>query len=223
MINAWLPAFIALAAADWLAVWHGWRRVGYLTKPAALILLLIWFGTVGHFQGALLPFGIGFLCSLAGDILLMASYHYFLPGMGAFLLAHMMYILAFNHPQPTLSPVFFVLGLPVLIVWLLILNRLDSAMRDSGAHKRMRIPVAVYSGVVALMLFSALLTLFRPDWQLPAAVLAAAGGFLFFISDTMLAYDRFVRPFPRARFWVRVTYHTGQLGLAVGALQHFLD
>jgi uncharacterized membrane protein YhhN len=223
MINAWLPAFIVLAAADWLAVWHGWRRVGYLTKPAALILLLIWFGSAGHFQGALLAFGIGFLCSLAGDILLMASYHYFLPGMGAFLLAHMMYILAFNHPQPTLSPVFFVLGLLVLIIWLLILNRLDGAMRDSGAHKRMRIPVAVYSGVIALMLFSALLTLFRPDWQLPAAALAAAGGFLFFISDTMLAYDRFVRPFPRARFWVRVSYHIGQLGLAAGALLHFLN
>ena len=223
MINAWLPAYITLAAADWLAVWHGWRRIGYLTKPATLVLLLIWFGNDGQFQGLLLAFGIGFFFSLLGDILLMASYHYFLPGMAAFLLAHIMYILAFNHPQPVLSLTFIVLGLLVLIVWLLILNRLDSAMRDSKVHSRMRIPVAVYSGVIALMLFSALLTLFRPDWQLPAAALAAGGGFLFFISDTMLAYDRFVRSFPHARFWVRVSYHTGQLGLAAGALLHVLN
>ena len=94
-------------------------------------------------------------------------------------------------------------------------------MRASKAHSRMRVPVAVYSGVIALMLFSALLTLFRPDWQAAGrSALAAGGGFLFFISDTMLAYDRFVRSFPHARFWVRITYHTGQLGLAAGALLH---
>jgi uncharacterized membrane protein YhhN len=223
MINAWLPACVSLAAADWLAVWQGWRRVGYLTKPATMVLLLVWFGSAGHFQGSLLTFGIGFLFSLMGDILLMASHHYFLPGLGAFLLAHLAYILAFNHPQPQLTPVFYILGLAVLFIWLLIYSRLDRAMRASNTHNRMRIPVAMYSSVIALMLLSAFLTLFRPDWQLPAAALAASGGFLFFISDTMLAYDRFVRSFPRARFWVRVTYHTGQLGLAAGALLHVLS
>ena len=30
-------------------------------------LLLIWFGSVGRFQGALLAFGIGFLSSLLGS------------------------------------------------------------------------------------------------------------------------------------------------------------
>lgn len=223
MINAWLPACVLAAAADWLAVWRGWRRAGYFTKPAAMVLLLIWFGSVGRFQGLLMAFGIGFLFSLVGDILLLAGYHYFLPGLVAFLLAHLAYILAFNHPQPPLSLPFLVLGLAVLAVWLAILARLDGAMRASPAHGRMRVPVALYSGVIALMLFSALLTLFRPDWQLPAAALAAVGGFLFFISDTMLAYDRFVRPFPRARFWVRVSYHAGQLGLAAGALLHVLN
>lgn len=223
MINAWLPACVLAAAADWLAVWRGWRRVGYFTKPAAMVLLLIWFGSVGRFQGLLMAFGIGFLFSLVGDILLLAGYHYFLPGLVAFLLAHLAYILAFNQPQPPFSLSFLVLGLAVLAVWLAILARLDGAMRASLAHGRMRVPVALYSGVIALMLFSALLTLFRPDWQLPAAALAAVGGFLFFISDTMLAYDRFVRPFPRARFWVRVSYHAGQLGLAAGALLHVLN
>ena len=223
MINVWLPACVLAAAADWLVVWHNWRRVGYFTKPAAMVLLLTWFGSVGRFQGLLMAYGIGFLFSLLGDILLLAGYHYFFPGLMAFLFAHLAYILAFNHPQPPLSLPFFLLGIIILPAWLAVLARLEGAMRASPAHGRMRVPVTLYSGVIALMLFSALLTLFRPDWQLPAAALAAVGGFLFFISDTMLAYDRFVRPFPRARFWVRVSYHTGQLGLAVGALLHVID
>jgi len=72
------------------------------------------------------------------------------------------------------------------------------------------------------MLFSTLATLVGRDWDVPADARAAAGGLLFFCSDSLLAFDRFVRPFPRARFWVRVTYHLGQLGLALGALLHAL-
>lgn len=223
MINAWLPAFVCTAAADWLAVWHGWRRVGYLTKPAALVLLLVWFGSVGRFQGYLMAFGIGFLFSLLGDILLMLGYRFFLPGLVSFLLAHVAYVLAFNDPLPGVSLPFIGLSLVVLVLWLRIERRLVRAIQSSPAHSRMRVPVALYSTVIALMLFSALLTLFRPDWRMPSAGWAAAGGFLFFLSDTMLAFDRFVRPFRRARFWVRVSYHCGQLGLAAGALLHLLD
>jgi uncharacterized membrane protein YhhN len=223
MINAWLLACVTAAAADWLAVWHGWRRVSYLTKPAAMVLLLIWFGVIGRFEGILLAFGIGFLFSLLGDIFLMASHSYFVFGLVAFLLAHLCYIVGFNRPQPRLSFMFFLLGLGVLVVWLLIFRRLDGAMRSSNAHSRMRLPVALYSGVIALMLFSALLTLVRPDWPLSAAALAAFGGTSFFASDTLLAFNRFARPIPRARFWVRVSYHLGQLGLAAGALLYALQ
>ncbi len=212
-----------MAAADWLAVWHGWRRIGYFTKPAALVLLLVWFGSIGRFQGLLMAFGIGFFFSLLGDILLMLGYRFFLPGLVAFLLAHAAYVLAFNESLPDISLPFFGLGLLVLVLWLRIERRLTRAIRASRVHGRMRVPVALYSAVIALMLFSALLTLFRPDWRMPSAGWAVTGGFLFFLSDTMLAFDRFVRPFPRARFWVRVSYHCGQLGLAAGALLHVLD
>lgn len=45
----------------------------------------------------------------------------------------------------------------------------------------------------------------------------AVGGMLFFLSDTMLAYDRFVKPIPNGRLWVRITYHLGQILIISGA------
>ena len=43
-----------------------------------------------------------------------------------------------------------------------------------------------------------------------------AGALLFFISDSLLAYDRFTRKTPAIRLWVMVTYHLAQFGLAAG-------
>lgn len=222
MPAALLLIFLLPAAADWLAVWKGWQRVNFFTKPLAMLTLIIGFGLWGHFKGSLLWFGIGFCFSLLGDVFLLLSHGYFLYGLSAFLIAHLVYTVGFNSPLPEIGLPFYLLGLIILVAWWLLRRRLDLALHASGRQSKMRLAVALYSAVIAAMLFSALATLFRPDWELPAAGCAALGGFLFFWSDTLLAFDRFVRPFPRARFWVRVTYHLGQLGLALGALLHAL-
>jgi len=222
MLTAWLLAYLLLAAADWLAIWRGWQRAGYLTKPAVLAVLLIGFGAQGLFSGSLLWFGIGLFFSLLGDIFLLLTHSYFIFGLTAFLIAHAAYIIGFNQPLPEAGFPLYILGLVIFSGWLVLFGRLERALRASRRNARMRLPVALYSVVLAVMLFSALLTLFRPDWDFPAAICAALGGLLFFFSDTLLAFDRFVRPLKRARFWVRVTYHLGQLGLAAGALLHIL-
>lgn len=218
----WLPVFLLLAAADWLALWQGWQRVNYLTKPAAMLALLIGFGWQGHFAGSLLWVGLGFGFSLLGDIFLLLSHGWFIYGLAAFLLAHVSTIIGFLFPCPKLDAICWLPALAVLVGWRVISGRLKLAMRPPGRQARLQRPVELYGAVLGLMLFSTLATLFRRNWDVPAAALAAAGGLLFFCSDSLLAFDRFVRPFPRARFWVRVTYHLGQLGLALGALLHAL-
>ena len=218
MLNAWLLAYLGIAAADWAAVWHGWRRVSYLTKPAALVFLVVWFWAAGSFRGRLGLFGLGLCFSLLGDIFLMLPRRFFMAGMAAFLGAHLTYIIYFNQKLPEVSLPFLVLALTLAAVWLVIYGHLRLVLKQYSSHRRMLVPVSVYSVVVALMLFSTLLTLFRPEWQRWAAFLAAVGGLLFFASDTMLAFDRFVRPFSRARFLVRATYHAAQLALTTGVL-----
>jgi uncharacterized membrane protein YhhN len=46
-------------------------------------------------------------------------------------------------------------------------------------------------------------------------VLAAVGAALFFASDTLIAWERFVRPRTWAPLAIIVTYHLGQAGLTL--------
>jgi uncharacterized membrane protein YhhN len=71
------------------------------------------------------------------------------------------------------------------------------------------------------MLFSALLSLARPDWRMDAAWLVSIGAVLFYTSDSLLGYDRFVRRLAHGQFWVMVTYHLGQAGIVLGALLQY--
>ena len=81
-----------------------------------------------------------------------------------------------------------------------------------GARRRggtpMLVAVAVYSLIISAMVVTATGT---------ASWLAVAGAMLFAVSDSMIAYDRFVRPVRRADLPIMVTYHVGQL-LLIGGL-----
>lgn len=222
MIAALLLALTAfLAVSDWFAVYTEREYLNRLTKPAVLAVLMGWFVVSGGTRGALLWFLAGLVFSLLGDVLLLLPERQFVRGLAAFLVAHVCYAIGFNHPLPALNaPFFLLLGIIAALGWLM------AVLIRSGLVARGRLDmfpyVALYSAAIGAMFFSSALTLFRPEWQPVHARLAAAGGMLFFSSDFMLAYNRFCRPFPRARFWVRVTYHLGQFGLTAAALSHFI-
>ena len=140
---------------------------------------------------------------------------FFLPGLIAFLLAHICYVVGLN---PTLPPGPSLLVLiPVAVIGAVLFRGLAQGLREQG-QERMLAPVALYSLVLSGTLFSAWATFFRPDWGALRALIAVIGASLFFASDAMLAWDRFVRSFPRARLWVHMTYHVGQVALAVSLL-----
>jgi hypothetical protein len=62
----------------------------------------------------------------------------------------------------------------------------------------------------------------KEDWIAGPALLVSGGAVLFFLSDTLLAWNRFVTPLPNAKLQVRVTYHSGQLLIVLGAFLHFI-
>lgn len=216
---SYVPFAVALVLGliDWVAVGRGQKRLEYLFKPATLVAVLAgaWLLTRGpHDDWQARFFLPGLAFSLAGDVFLMLpGERFFLPGLVAFLLGHLCYVAGLN---PTLPPGHG----PALAVLAVVAGIGVTLYRPIAAGLRRRgqtallLPVAIYSTVLGLMLFSAWATLFRPGWTPLRRGLVVVGASLFFASDTMLAWDRFVTSSPSARLRVMVTYHLGQMALA---------
>ena len=194
MAIASLIGFAVFAVADWVAVARRAKRVEYVAKPAALVALLIYAATGPAASPWLLA---ALVLSLCGDVALMLPADLFVVGLAAFLLAHVAYIIDF---EATLT---------ARVLWLAIVLAVTSPLawriiRCVGAAS-LRVSVGVYMVVISLMVASAAAS---------GSALAAAGAVLFFSSDAVIAWNRFVRPFAWAQPLIMVTYHVGQLALA---------
>jgi len=216
--------FVALiiAIVDWIAVSKNWRNVEYFAKPAVMIFLLIWLGLTSGFKGHLIWFALGLAFSLAGDVFLMLPRERFVAGLVAFLLGQLAYIVGFNSTLPRVNLPMLILALLVAGTAFQIYRRIAAGLMSSG-NGHLRLPVMIYTIVISLMLLSAMLTLVRPEWQPLQALLVAGGAFLFFLSDTILAWNKFVAPLPNGRLMDMIAYHLGQLLITLGAAAHFLN
>ncbi len=216
-----LALVLAAAILDWISVARGWKKIEYAAKPAALALLFAWVFVQSQLQGIALWFGLGLLFSLAGDIFLMFSDRWFIPGLVAFLLAHLMYIAGFNIPLPNVSPLWSI-GLAVVLALSAarLLRRITAGLASKGLQ-RLAGPVLLYGMVITLMLLSAWLTLLRQDWSASASLLASTGAVLFFFSDVILAWNKFVNPLKHGRLINMVAYHLGQITLMIGVMIQF--
>jgi uncharacterized membrane protein YhhN len=210
---------LAVAVVDWIAVARGNRRLEYVVKPAVMVILILGLILVGQ----VLPTTLGWLFlgglifSLLGDVLLMLPANRFLLGLLAFLAAHVLYVVAFNLEGLVLSVPSAALALLVAAIAIPILLRVRRALQ-AAARSRLWPPVAVYGIVLGLTLWSTLCTLLRPTWPTTAAALVTLGGVLFFTSDALNAWERFVNRFRNSRVLVMVSYHLAQYLLAAGVV-----
>jgi uncharacterized membrane protein YhhN len=200
---------------------RSWKKLEYIAKPGVMIALLAWLWQMSGFGSGLLPFAIGLLFSLIGDVFLMLPREQFIAGLISFLLAHIAYLIGFSSgPEPFNLATLILATLIAATAWQ-IYRRIRAGLSASG-HQALQIPVLVYSLVISLMLLSALGTLTRPQWQTGAALVASAGGLLFYASDSLLAWNKFVAPLSYGRLRVIVSYHIGQALIVLGAALHFL-
>jgi uncharacterized membrane protein YhhN len=209
------------AILDWLAVGFGWNKAKYITKPLVMILLIVWMMIHGGWQLPVLWFTLGAVFSLIGDVCLMLPGNYFLGGLVSFLLAHLLYVTGFFTESVTLSPIFIVTVLVVVSIAIVVTRKIRLGLHQKTGAGRLRWSVTIYSVAVTAMFLSALSTIQRPGWGLSEYLAVAVGGMLFYLSDTLLAYDRFVSTIRHGRLIVRITYHLGQILLLGGVLAHF--
>jgi len=214
-------AALVFAMLESLALWKKWIRLEYLAKPAVMVILFIWLWTSTGLKGAPLWFGIGILISLAGDVFLLISLdRLFLAGLVAFLLAHIAYLVGFNIPIPGLSAWGFFLAIIIGLGSTRVMRRIVVPLASKG-QARMRTPVIIYSAVISLMLLSAMMKMADVTWNTNAAVLVGVGAFLFYLSDIILAWHKFVAPIQNGRIYNIGAYHLGQIMLIAGVVAQF--
>ncbi|MBI3504449.1 MAG: lysoplasmalogenase [Proteobacteria bacterium] len=184
----WFAIAVALAGAGLIAAEvSGVRAAVYVLKPLATILVLAMALTSPARPSnryRLLIAG-GLVWSLAGDVLLMWPTTLFAAGLGCFLVAHFFYIGAFaTHGAGraagvrSLLPFALIAGVMLALLW-----------PGLGA---LRVPVAVYVGVIATMAWQAwaraLAVRSAPAWR------GAIGALFFLSSDGALAVNKFRAP-----------------------------
>lgn len=217
----WLILALAFAALEALVLWKNWDRLEYVTKPAVMICLFIWLYLGTGLQGFAFWFGLGILFSLAGDVLLMISLdRLFIFGLAAFLLAHLSYIAGFGSQFVNASAGSFLLIVILAVSAVRVIRRIIGAMRARRENKLV-LPVIVYSVVISIMLLAAMSTIFDRSWETGASFLVSMGAFLFYLSDIILAWNKFVSPIKNGRVFNIATYHLGQIGLIAGVISHF--
>jgi uncharacterized membrane protein YhhN len=179
----------------------------YLFKPLAAILLLALAidGWARAKQAYALCICIGLFFSFIGDVLLMQPDKFFLPGLAAFLLTHIAYLIAFIGPAKLLSrPLVFLYFLPALIAYALLAPKLPADLK---------LPVAIYSLLLSSMAAQGMIR-FR-ILKTAGAKLAAIGAIFFMLSDFLLAFDRFYTALPLASVLILAPYYLAQLLIAL--------
>lgn len=210
-----LVGMIVAAAVSLLlhlrAEYCGPRWQIYLFKPLTTALLLAGVLSVKWGSDPRYPYAIalGLLFSLVGDVFLMLPQDLFLWGLGSFLVAHLVYVAAFTTGVP-------LGGLPLVYLPLLAAAATVLFFLWPSLKEKLRIPILIYMAAILVMVAQAC----SRGWCLRshAALLATAGALLFASSDTLLAFNRFRKPYPHAQTWIMTTYVAAQalIALSVG-------
>jgi uncharacterized membrane protein YhhN len=199
-------AFAVAAVVDWIAVGRSRRRLEKFAKPAALVALVAAAATLDPTVGTAdrrVWFVVALVFSLVGDIALMLDADRFVLGLGAFFVAHLAYIGGF-WTDPPAAGALAIAAVVTAAAMFPIARPILGAVGTS--EPSLRGPVAAYIGVISAMVVSALAF---------GNALAAIGAVVFAVSDTLIAWNRFVRPFRASGVAVMVTYHLAQLALVV--------
>lgn len=202
-----------VALANWVGVARDDRRLVWAAKPTTLVLLVgAALAIDAEDPTVRLWFVIGLLLSLAGDVFLMLPEETELPlppfllGLASFLLGHVAYVVGMAGDIDSWG--FAALGLLVVAAaGGVVASRIVGGVKASSPD--LVAPVLAYMAVISTMVVFAFGR---------GVVLGIVGALLFYASDAILAWNRFVTPSRTLRIAVMVTYHLAQLGLVLSLL-----
>lgn len=158
------------------------------------------------------------LFSWIGDVILLFTdlgEIYFILGLVAFLIAHIIYCILFNKQdkiRKKQNKSIFVFG--SILIALYLIGMVSFLMPYLGD---LEIPVTIYASIISIMLlfaFNGLLV-----WDKPGNLLVFLGAFFFVVSDSILAINKFYSPIPKSSFFIMMTYLLAQYLIVTGILK----
>ncbi len=215
---------------DWAAIIFQWKTIKIFSKPLVMILIILWtLITAGwEFSPLILILISGQVFGLIGDVFLQLPRRWFLPGLGAFLVGHICYLGLFiiklidifeSGNQNPYWGLWVMFGLLIFLSLMTIFNWSFSPISKRRTAKPfLWKAIRIYAGVLSLNVVIAFLLTSLISIKSIQQLLLPGGAVLFLVSDFLLAYRKFIRSFPHAQFYVRITYHLAQFCLAGGFL-----
>lgn len=197
---------LTVSALDWVAVAFRLRPMEYVCKPTAAVIFLMTALTLDPAdEVARAVLVVALVFCVAGDVFLMLPRDAFLPGLGSFAVAQILFTVSFALREPTLTGA--IVGVVAVVVGATVLaRRFIGALRRSGFGSMVP-AILVYVTVISAMVVSAVAG---------GSPVAIAGAVLFMISDSLIAEERFVTSRRWQRLVIIVTYHMALAGLVLG-------
>ncbi|MHB1456053.1 MAG: lysoplasmalogenase [Armatimonadota bacterium] len=173
-------------------------------KSAPILLLAAWMFTHPVKRGWLI--GAGLLFSAAGDIALDTHSLGFILGMIFFALAHIAYISCFIADMRYKHSRLVFLAAFLVCIGMLIRHLSQS---DGLTEPLLRWMVFGYTGILSLMVVTAFFHNTR-------SMIIASGAVIFAISDSMIAWNRFINPIVNSGMLIMFTYYLAQYLIVYG-------
>jgi len=209
--------YLVLSVAYLIILFAGYEYFDLFLKP--LLIPIIGFGAYFYrkfpTQNTLIT---ALIFSWFGDVILLFTdlgELYFIIGLVCFLISHIIYCILFNRQhniRKKQNKPLFVIG-SILIAFYLI-GMVSILMPFLGD---LEVPVILYASVISIMILFALKGLLV--WKKPGNFIVFSGGFLFIISDSILAVNKFYAPVPKSSFFIMLTYLLAQYLIVVGILK----
>ncbi len=204
-----LALTLVVAVADWIAVGLRNKPLEYVAKPATMVVLIaatVALDPVDPTARAWFVAALAF--GLLGDVFLMLPNQekLFVGGLGSFLVGHLCYVIGML--VAGVSSGGLLVGFVLVVVSLATLGRHIVRGVQAG-HPELVVPVMAYVGVISAMVVAAFGRVSAP---------AIIGALLFYASDALIAFNRFLDSRPWMPMAIIVTYHLGQVGLVLSLI-----
>jgi len=189
----------------------------YFAKPLLMPLLalqLLLRGSIAKTEKLIVA---GLIFSWMGDVFLLFESQnavFFIAGLLSFLTTHVCYIIYFLSVKSL--PPSLLKKQPGYILLVLCYGAALTGLLFPYLGG-LKIPVIVYAGVICCMLLCSLHV--YPKLPAPANRYFLTGAFLFVLSDSILAINKFYHSFSFSGVWVMLSYCAAQYLIVTGALE----